>query len=115
MQNSLHVIHCVPVLAALFLAMTLISNTQYRKTSQDVVEFVADELVLVVIGNTWVGWDHGVLGAYVYRVVHLPVDVSHLPRGMEQALGEEQDESKNTTPVIIPALNKIKLRTFLGF
>ena len=75
------------VLVTVSLVTTLTSTTQAtQSTSQDVVEFIANKLVLVVVGNTGVSRDHGVLGPNVYRVVHLPVDVSHFPRRMEQAL-----------------------------
>ena len=77
----------VTVLVTVSLVTTLTST---QNTSQDVVEFVADKLVLVVVGNPGISRDHRVLGSNVYRVVDLPVDVSHLPRWMEQALGERE-------------------------
>ena len=60
---------------------------------QDVVQLVSKIVVLLIVGYARESWDHAVLGADVYRVVDLPVDVAHLPRRVKQALERKQQGS----------------------
>ncbi len=53
---------------------------------QKVVKLVAGVVVLAVILYPRVAGDERILGAYIQRIVHLPVDIAHLPRRMIQAL-----------------------------
>ena len=54
--------------------------------SEHVVEFAANEMISVVVGDARIAADKRVLAADVERVVDFPVDVAHLARRMEQAL-----------------------------
>ena len=61
-----------------------------RHLSEHVVQLVPDVVVLGG-GDARVAGHQRVLAADVERVVHLPVDVPHLPRRVEQTLATRGD------------------------
>lgn len=58
----------------------------HKKDSEHVVELVSDIVVALVIGDSRVDGHEGVLGTQVHVVVHLPVNLPHLARRVEQPL-----------------------------
>lgn len=61
---------------------------------EEVLELVAGVLVLAVVGDARVAGDERVLRADIQIVVHLPVDVAHLPCRVEQALPEREERCR---------------------
>lgn len=53
---------------------------------QDIVKFVTNIGVLIIIVDSWVMCYEGILGANVDGVVNFPIDISDFPSWVKQAL-----------------------------